>query len=133
MNTTVTHQIHPTNTYRRDALVMLALIVFFSLWEFDGIVSAIVIAFAALYIPLSLRHDRVDYDDTGITLYTIWGKPCFHPWSDLKIDASEELLVSKQLSMGHVLRIRTPKVTYRFSYRHYTGISEFLEFAARMT
>ncbi len=128
MNTTASHQIHPSKTYRRDALVMLGLIAFFSLWELEGILTVIVIALAAFYILQTLRNDRVDYDENGVTLYTIWGKPCFHPWNELKIEASEEILVSRQLSMGHVLRICTPKETHRFPYRHYTGIAAFLEF-----
>lgn len=92
--------------------------------------------FALLYGYLADCNDRVTYDETGITMYSVWGKPFKKSWNDiLDIDVAEEPLISKQLFVGRVLRIRCKEkkgktsVTYRFPYRYYIGIDDFLLFS----
>jgi len=91
--------------------------------------------FALIYGLLAVRNDRVKYDGTGITLYSVWGKPFHKNWSDvMNVDVVEEPLISKQLFVGRVLRIICKEkngvctTTYRFPYRYYIGINDFLSF-----
>ena len=96
----------------------------------------ITIALLALcYSLLTVRNDRLTYNDTGITIYTLLGKTFFKPWSDiLSVEICEEPLISRQLFIGRVMRIKctekkgpTPAV-YRFPYRYYVGVDDFLSF-----
>ena len=90
---------------------------------------------AQLYGFLTFKNDRVVYDETGITLYSIWGKPFVIRWNDvLDICVIEEPLISKQLFIGRVLHIkcvdgkRQSAKSYRFPYQYYIGIDDFLSF-----
>lgn len=99
-------------------------------WIFIG--AALLALFHGL---LSVRNDRLTYDEKGITLYSIWGKPFHKTWSDiLSIDVVEEPLLSRRLFVGRVLRIKCMEkngaaaMICRFPYRYYVGIDEFLSF-----
>lgn len=92
---------------------------------------------ALSYGFLAYRNDRVMYDDVGITMYSILGKPYKIRWTSiLSIDIVEEPLISKRLFMGRVLRIKCMEkagssiMIYRFPYRYYIGIDDFLSFAS---
>lgn len=84
---------------------------------------------------LTFRNDRLEYDKSGIVMYSIWGKPFKTSWDNvINVDVIEEPLVSKQLIIGRVLRITCVEGkhlranTYRFPYKYYIGIDGFLSF-----
>ena len=101
----------------------------------DKMLFVAIACLALGYSLLAARNDRLAYDNTGITLYTLLGK-CFHkPWSDiLRVEICEEPLISKQLFIGRIMRITCTEkkglttVIYRFPYRYYVGIDDFLSF-----
>lgn len=100
-------------------------------WIFIGLALLVL-----LHGLLSFRNDRITYDETGITMYSILGKPFKTSWSAiLNIDVVEEPLISKQLFIGRVLRIKCKEkvgssvTIYRFPYRYYIGIDDFLMFS----
>lgn len=74
------------------------------------------------------RNARLENDDDGITMYTVWGKPILYRWSQIaKVDTARRFIV------GLVLRIRVIESTgketvYRLPFKHYTGLAEFLAF-----
>ena len=91
-------------------------------------------AFFAGYGAVTDRHDRVDYNEDGVTLYTVWGRPILYRWNRLLVDTAVERLPEKRLDVGPVLRIHVwedtgKAVVYRYPFKYYTGLSEFLAFA----
>ena len=95
----------------------------------------IAVLIALPYGLLTVRNERLEYNESGITLFSIWGKPFNIDWCDVRnVVVVEEPLVSKRLFVGHVLKIQcfvkhsSSVVTYRFPYRYYIGIDEFLSF-----
>ena len=91
--------------------------------------------FFAMYGFLTDRNDRMAYDDQGVILYTIWGKAMPYDWSRIiKVDTAVEQLPERRYTVGLVLRIYVKEhngemMTYRFPYKHYTGLNEFLAFS----
>jgi len=88
-----------------------------------------------VYGLLAFRNDRLEYDKSGITMYSILGRPFYISWCDIVgIKIVEEQLVSRQFLSGKVLRIECESKrykhtkTYRFPYQHYIGIDDFLVF-----
>lgn len=93
--------------------------------------------FAILYGVLTYKNDRVTYNADGITFFTIWGKPYRKTWNEVhKVEIVIEPLISRQYMVGPVLKIqcleqkrnRHAITTYRFPYKYYIGIEEFLSF-----
>lgn len=133
---------HCNQQIRRSVTCLLGTLMFCAgcllaalLSQEDGWVFVGAALFALIYDLLAVRNDRVRYDDTGITLYSVWGKPFHKNWSDiLNVDIVEEPLISKRLFVGRVLRIMCKEkngaciTTYRFPYRDYIGINDFLSF-----
>lgn len=100
-----------------------------SAWLFLG--GAALMVCCGLFID---RNDRVTYDENGITLYSIWGKPVLYRWTQIRnVDTAVEQLLSKQFLVGLVLRISITESTgrdtvYRFPFKYYSGIPNFLAF-----
>ena len=91
-------------------------------------------AFFAGYGIIMDRHDRVDYDGDGITLYTVWGRPILYRWNQLLVDTAVERLPEKRLDVGPVLRVHVwedcgKATVYRYPFKYYKGLAEFLAFA----
>ena len=101
-------------------------------WLFGGLGL-----FVLIYGFLTGRNDRVTYNESGITMYSILGKPFEKDWSTiLDVDVVAEQLVSKRFFVGLVLHIKflegkgSSAKVYRFPYRDYIGIDDFLLFSA---
>ena len=96
---------------------------------------AVGMVFFVMYGVLTDRNDRMAYGDQGIILYTVWGKAIAYDWSRIiKVDTAVEQLRERRFVVGLVLRICVKErngemTTYRFPYKHYTGLNEFLAFS----
>ena len=101
----------------------------------EGMTFAVGAVFFVMYGFVIDRNDRMAYDDQGIILYTVWGKAIAYDWSRIvKVDTAVEQLPERRYNVGLVLRIcfkeRSGEMTtYRFPYKHYTGLNEFLAFS----
>ena len=93
------------------------------------------VVFMVLYGIVTDRNDRVAYDEYGIVLHTIWGKPILYDWSRVeKVDTAVEQLKDRRFIIGLVLRIYVKETNgnitvHRFPFKYYTGLAEFLAFA----
>ena len=101
-------------------------------WIYIGV--ALLITF---YGFLMSRNERVTYDEIGITMHSILGKSFKISWTSIiSIDVVNEPLISKQFFIGRVLRIKcmekegSSATIYRFPYRYYLGIDDFLSFSS---
>ena len=101
----------------------------------EGAPLLVGVVFMVLYGIVTDRNDRVAYDEYGIVLHTIWGKPILYDWSRVvKVDTAVEQLTDRRFIIGLVLRIfvkeTNGKITvHRFPFKYYNGLSEFLAFA----
>ena len=101
----------------------------------EGMMFSVGAVFFVMYGVLTDRNDRVTYDDHGIILYSVWGKAMAYDWSRIvKVDTAVEKLRERRFIVGLVLRIcvmeRSGEMTiHRYSYKHYTGLNEFLAFS----
>lgn len=101
----------------------------------EGMTFAVGMVFFVMYGFVTDRNDRMAYDDQGIILYTVWGKAMPYDWSRIvKVDTAVEQLPERRYNVGLVLRICVKErsgemTTYRFPYKHYTGLNEFLAFS----
>lgn len=100
----------------------------------DALIYLLMALVVLPYGLLTFRNDRVSYDEAGITLYNLWGKPYQKRWKEIcKIDVVEEPLISRHLATGRVLRIyciekRGTVAIYRYPYKFYICIDDFLSF-----
>ena len=91
--------------------------------------------YMVFYGIITDRNDRVAYDEQGVILYSIWGKPMPYHWSRVtKVDTAVEQLKDRRFIIGLVLRIHVKEnngksTVYRFPFKYYTGLAEFLAFA----
>ena len=118
-------------------LVSIGFLIAAGFCQSDRWIFILVALLGLFYVFLTARNDRVMYDEIGITMYSILGKPYKISWiSILSIDVVEEPLISKKLLIGRVLRIKciqkeVSSVTiYRFPYRYYLEIDDFLSFSS---
>ena len=101
----------------------------------EDMTFAVGAVFFVMYGVLTDRNDRMVYDDQGIILYTVWGKAIGYDWSRIvKVDTAVEQLPERRFIVGLVLRICVKErsgetTTYRFPYKHYTGLNEFLAYS----
>lgn len=91
-------------------------------------------AFFAGYGVIMDRHDRADYDEDGITLYTVWGRPIPYRWNQILVDTAVEQLTDKRFIVGLVLRVHVWEdngrtAVYRYPFKYYTGLAELLAYA----
>ena len=128
------HQIRLSPFCVRNMLLFSSVCLFGAMLIREDKVFYVAAALGVLcYSLLAARYDKLEYDDTGITQYSLLGKPFFEPWSNiLCVEIREEPLISKQFLIGRVLRIecanRHSLTSYRFPYRYYTGIDDFYSF-----
>ena len=70
------------------------------------------------------RNDRMAYDEYGIVLFTLWGKPILYGWSRVvKVDTAVEQLTDRRFIIGLVLRIcvketNGKRTVHRFPYKY---------------
>ena len=116
--------------YASAACFLAALLIFGS----EGVILLLGAASMFVYSIAIDRNARLEYDDDGITMYTVWGKPIPYRWSQIaKVDTAVEQLTDRRFIVGLVLRIRVIESTgketvYRLPFKHYTGLAEFLAF-----
>lgn len=109
---------------------LAAMVVFGS----EGIHFFVGAVFMVIYGLTVDRNDRAAYDEQGMILYTIWGKPMPYHWSRItKVDTAVEQFRDRRFIIGPVLRIcvkenNGKQTVYRFPFKYYTGIAEFLAF-----
>ena len=110
--------------YASAACFLAALLIFGS----EGATLLLGAASMFVYSIAIDRNARLENDDDGITMYTVWGKPILYRWSQIsKVDTARRFIV------GLVLQIRVIESTgketvYRLPFKHYTGLAEFLAF-----
>lgn len=116
--------------YASAACFLAALLIFGS----EGVILLLGAASMFVYSIAIDRNARLEYDDDGITMYTVWGKPIPYRWSQIaKVDTAVEQLTDRRFIIGLVLRIRVIESTgketvYRLPFKHYTGLAELLAF-----